>query len=309
MTIYYHVPYGPDHISGGIRTAYAHVALLRAAGANAAVWAPMGAVHWLPEAQHLAVTRAQPTAGDVLVLDEMLHPEYAPLMALPCRREMFIQNQYYVLQKKLLDQSVFDLGYHGAFTCSATARRLLAAVYSGMDGIDVVPCCVDPQQFKPLGKGMAIALVPSKLPRHAAWIQHIFRRRHADLRDVPWWSLKGKSQTQMASALGAAGAFLSLSDMESLGLATLEAMACGCAVVGFAGSAADEYTTPANGRWFSPFDLVAVAYALAETLRDIRRQSPTVVAMMQAGLDTAARFSPAATQAALVKHFAGALSA
>lgn len=302
MTIFYHIPYKPDHITGGVRTAYAHVALLRRAGAAAAIWAPFGAASWLPDSAALTVVQARPGADDVLVLDEALHPEYTPLLSLPCRREMFVQNQYYVLQRPLLTQSLQALGYHAAFTCSDTARSLLAATYGWTD-IDIIPCCIDPQQFQPLSKWQAVALVPSKLPKHAAWINHIFRRRHPDLAAVPWWSLQRKSQAEMAKALGGAGVFLSLADMESLGLATLEAMACACAVVGFAGSAAAEFATPANGRWFNPFQLVETADALADTLRQIGQQTEAVMSMMQAGQQTAARFSPQATQAALLRHF------
>jgi hypothetical protein len=64
-----------------------------------------------------------------------------------------------------------------------------------------------------------------------------------------------------------------------------------------------EYATDANGAWLRPDYLEETADALARVILAIEKDEPVHHAMYAAGIATAKRFSPGATQAALRATF------
>jgi len=66
--------------------------------------------------------------------------------------------------------------------------------------------------------------------------------------------IDGVNQEVAADIMRRSQIFFSLSNMESFGLPPLEAMACGCLVVGLHGEGGKEYMTKQNGWWFDLHD-------------------------------------------------------
>ena len=135
----------------------------------------------------------------------------------------------------------------------------------------VVPCAVDPAQFKPAPtKRNIIAFMPRKRAVEATYIRDMFRFTYPQYRDWEWGEIANVGEAEAARLMGEARVFLSLSRLEGFGLTPLEAMASGCVVAGFTGIGGREYATPDNGFWAGeddfPVCVDAVAKAVAQSL-------------------------------------------
>jgi L-malate glycosyltransferase len=73
-------------------------------------------------------------------------------------------------------------------------------------------------------------------------------------------------RTEFVEYLAHADAFLLPSETEGFGLAALEALSCGVPVFGYAVGGLPEVVTPDEGRLVAPFDVAALADAVAEVL-------------------------------------------
>lgn len=107
------------------------------------------------------------------------------------------------------------------------------------------------------------------------------RRRQGDLAHVlrtaevlgalDGWQLKaidGVAELEVAEILRSSAVFLALSEREGFGLPPLEAMACGCLVVGFHGEGGKEYMLPHLTRPLDEGDLFGLVKTFVQVLRD-----------------------------------------
>jgi len=295
----------PDGLAGGVKVVHRHAALLAGMGFDARVLAPRGRPVWFrSDAAVEGGARLRVDPDDVLVFGEEMDGSFAASLRLPCRRELYCQNHHYLLHDRLGARSLTEAGFHRVYAASRPIRDFLGTVM-GVAGADVVAPPIDPALFRPATKRLRIAFLPRKLPEQARFIQAVFRRRHPDLAFVEWLDLSNRHEEQVAEGLAGSALFLSLAHREGLGMMALEAMACGCAVVGFHGMGGLEYATARNGRWFMTDEAMACADALAEVARGLERGDPAVAAMVEAGRATAAAYAPDAVRAQLRAHFGG----
>ncbi|MCM8738698.1 glycosyltransferase [Azospirillum sp. A1-3] len=101
-------------------------------------------------------------------------------------------------------------------------------------------------------------------------------------------TVAGRHEEEVGEILFGSAVFLSLAHREGLGMAALEAMASGGAVIGFHGTGGLDYAAPENGRWFGSDEAIACADAVADVGRRLERGDPAVAAMIAAGQATAA---------------------
>jgi glycosyltransferase involved in cell wall biosynthesis len=160
--------------------------------------------------------------------------------------------------------------------------------------VEVVRGFADERVFRPGEKRFAGAFMPRKRPLEAEAIRQLAQRLHPSTAQLEWRPLENTPEPEMAAALAGASVFLSLSRMESLGLATLEALASGCVCAGFTGGGGAEYVNPDNGFWAPDDDCLAAADALAEAAAVVREGGARLAAMRAAALETAALWSHAA---------------
>jgi glycosyltransferase involved in cell wall biosynthesis len=198
--------------------------------------------------------------------------------------------------------SLADLGFIKLVTVGQIARRFLERTLAPAC-FDVVPVWVDGTLFCAREKSMRIAVFPRKLPKQYALIRQIFVLKYPRLANVPWDLIDGKSEGESAEILGRAAVFLSMCDLECVPLTPLEAMACGCIVVGAHGYGGLEYANDANGVWLRPDYLEETADALAQTMLAVERDDPASRAMRAAGAATAQRYNANAASAALLSTF------
>jgi glycosyltransferase involved in cell wall biosynthesis len=310
--IVYLSPFSRTEITGGIKTVFRHVELLRGMGIEATVFAPDGMPTWFSSQAKLNAKATLTDIGDLLAEETNLvvFPEtlrgvlaQAARLAAPATKALLCQNQYYAFNELLATFTYEQLGFVKLLTVSDVAKGFLERVFAPAT-FEVLPVWVDPAVFFPRDKQLRIAVMPSKLPAHYELIRNIFLAKFPTLRHIPWDVIVDKPEAEVAERLGHATILLSLNNMESVGLVPLEAMASGCLVVGFHGYGGLEYATLANGVWTRPDYLEETADALAEALRGIERGDERWQVMRKAGEATARRFDRRALEEALKKTLA-----
>lgn len=99
-------------------------------------------------------------------------------------------------------------------------------------------------------KKKQIAFMPRKLSEDSNQLFHIITNR-LELKDWKFVSINGMNEEQVANILQESAIFLSFNHREGFGLPPVEAMACGCYVIGYSGNGGKEYL---NKDFCSPID-------------------------------------------------------
>jgi hypothetical protein len=304
--IVYLSPFPKGLVTGGIKVMFRHVEMLQDMGLDACIFSPHGYPDWMPSRARL-FAGANPAldGGNIMVFPEVLAGALgeAARTRTPAAKALLCQNQYFIFSETIPSHSFAELGFIRLITVSEVAKGFLERVLTPAK-FDLVPVWVDERIFFPRAKSMRIAVFPRKLPKHYALIRQIFVLKYPQLSRIPWDLIDAKPENESAEMLGHAAVFLSLCDRECAPLTPLEAMACGCAVVGFHGYGGLEYAADSNGLWLRPDYLEETADALAQVVMGIGQNESRYRDMCAAGMATAKRFNQATTEAALRRTFA-----
>ncbi|WP_243544521.1 glycosyltransferase [Pseudodesulfovibrio tunisiensis] len=162
-------------------------------------------------------------------------------------------------------------------------------------------------EAKPDGP-VRVAYMPRKNKALAAQIRAIFEHRNGPDR-VRWVEIQGMDAFGVARELGKAHVFLMTGFPEGCPLPPLEAMACGCACVGYAGFGGWDYMRQAlpgryapmvdlrpvdwagNGLWCADGDVLDAALSLETMMKWAEVRSPEHVACVDAARATARAYS------------------
>jgi glycosyltransferase involved in cell wall biosynthesis len=258
--------------SGGVKVIYQHCDLLNRSGfeAHPVHLGRFTVDDWLPHdsrpiTEREALGRATP--DDIVVV-----PEYLPLAAnrFPCRRKVaFVQNGGNV-DKAVAGRRYEDYSFSDVLCCShyvsefmATRTRLPRHIVTNgirLDRFGPVPekretnsvLCLKRKSSWPMGRE-AVALLP------AEW------RRRIRMVELP----NRQSERAMAGFYQQADIFMALGFPEGFALPPLEAMACGCAVIGFSGGGGGEHMKHGETALVVPDgDVAALSGALRQVLED-----------------------------------------
>jgi len=284
-----------DNITGGQKVILRHVEALVASGFDAICLtdAPDRAPRWL---EHRAPVGRSSTMApeDVLVV-----PDDGPAaLALAARREgravVLCQSSaaYLVAGGGLANLAAHRDRLQDFIAVSPGHAVLLRRLFPWAR-IEVIRAFADERVFRPGAKAFGAAFMPRKRPLEAEAVRRLAERLHPSTADLDWLRLENLPEGEMAGVLARAGVYLSLSRMESVGLATLEALASGCVCAGFLGGGGRDYATPDNGFWAPDDDCVAAADALAEAVAVYRGGGPRLAQMLEAARETAAQWSHA----------------
>ena len=224
--------------SGGIKTLYRHVHRLCALGYDAyivhqkhdfrAAWHQYPApILWLSE-------RPQLTQDDILVIPEVMHALMQQTQRFAGQRIVIAQSwspAYWGLQP---GQSWRDFG----ITRVMTASPVIQAYVRWSMGLEATLFneYVDPELYhrEPEHKQLEVAYLTRK-DRSGAWLQGVLQRRGAPFDAVAWQPLQNLAETIYAQHLHRAKVYLVSHIQEGMNVSVLEAMACGCLVVGYSG--------------------------------------------------------------------------
>jgi glycosyltransferase involved in cell wall biosynthesis len=266
-----------DEPSGGLRKQYRAVDILNRAGLNAAVvhtrsgfectWFEHGTR--IVSAGEIAVGK-----GDVIAVPEIYGPSIADLPA-GVRQVIFNQGAYLALDTLVT-------GGPPAAAPYLDNRDLAAVVVVSDDSAAVIRYAFPGVPVHRIHHGVdpTIHYPPAKSPRRR--IAYMTRRRAHEAAQVlsllglrgvldDWEvvAIEGKTELEVADILRSSQIFLSFSQLEGFGLPPLEALACGCLVVGFNGFGGRELFQPPFALPVEDGDVVAFAQAVEEVIRRI----------------------------------------
>jgi hypothetical protein len=238
--------------SGGIRKEYRSVDVLNAAGISAAV------VHhsqrfrcdWFPnETRVVGAREVTVSPSDVVVVPEIYATSIGNLPS-GVRQVIFNQNVYLTLDSLATVGPSAATPYRDNLDLVAVAAvsdqnaELLRYVFPGL-AVYRIRWSLDPGIYFPAQgpTGRRIAFMPRRRADDANQVIAILRLREA-LKGWEVVEIAGRSEREVAELMRTCSVFLSFSEREGLGLPPLEAIACGCLVVGFTGYAGVEYFRP-----------------------------------------------------------------
>ncbi len=153
---------------------------------------------------------------------------------------------------------------------------------------DVSAEALTPSTFA--ARGLTLAYMPRKRGLEGKFIIGALRSRHPRHADIRLVKIEDMDRNAVADALKSSQVFLSLSQIEGLGLPPLEAMRAGALVCGFHGGGGQEYATDANGHWFEDGDLMGIVDRLADIFDRIKA-GDYLVEMRRNAYETAGEFS------------------
>lgn len=280
-------------LQGGDKMILRHVETLRSLGFDAACYVAIQAPGWLAHDAPIVTGTIHP--DDLVVLpDDAAHQLRLSAKA-AWRTVIFSQNPYYFALRGLEPVDAYPPAKAPRFI--AVAPRLAATIRRLWPDaeVELVRCFADERVFGPAeAKERAVLYAPRKRPVEATAIAHLFGKLHPEHADFRWVAMEKLTEAQVATGLGRAALFLSLSRLESVGMTTLEAMASGCVCAGFTGVGGREYATADNGFWVADDDCEAAADALAEAAAVVREGGPALQRRLDAGFETARTWSYAA---------------
>jgi hypothetical protein len=302
-----------NHPYGGIRVTYRFVDTLNAAGIRAAV------VHrsarfrctWFDnDTRVIGARKVIFEKGDLLVLPEWYRssiPRFAP--GVP--NLVFNQNTYEtftnVSRNANSNEPVVSADTIGIVVVSDDNLKYANLCFPRIS-VERIKLGIDTNIFHEAleGKTKSIAFMPRKRLKELNQILHILQLRDS----LEGWTpcpIQGLSETETARVLASSAVFLALNEREGFGLPPLEAMASGCAVVGFSGGVGREYMLEDCTIPISDGDVTAFVLALESILTRWGRDESLRVMTTQA-VDVAKReFSRESERRDVVAVFGSAM--
>lgn len=297
MTRIVYIMLASEKLTGGQKMILRHVEALRGLGFDAACTVTMGAKP--PSGlQHEAriIDAADVRPDDVLVVPDDANHVLERALAHPNRLVVFAQGGFALaaIGAAILDRYPTERFPAFIAVSDALAGRV-RRLYPAAD-VRVVPCFADERLFRPGPKDLAIACSLHKRRFEAAAIRTFYQRLRPD---TGWRFMGGASEVEVAETLAGSAIYLSLNRLESVGIATLEAMASGCVCAGFLGQGGEIYGAPENGFWVRDDDCEAAAEALVSATEVAAGGGPPLQRMVEAARATAAQWSYARFRGAL----------
>jgi glycosyltransferase involved in cell wall biosynthesis len=244
----------PDDNSpvGGIKVLYRHVDILNENGFQAAI------VHkkkgfrctWFENQTRVEYRQTlQPDPFDFAVIPEIHGPRLAEMVPL-AKKVIFNQNAYLTFREYSFDPQELTTAYRdpsvvAALVVSEDSRRYLSYVFPDLKvfrvhvGVDVAKF-----RFRELTqKRRRIAFMVRKHVEDARQVINILKFRGA----LDGWeiaAIENLTESEVAQVLEESLVFLSFGYPEGFGLPVIEAMLCGCLVVGYHGNGGREVLRP-----------------------------------------------------------------
>ena len=280
--------------SGGVKVIYSHVSLLVKNGFPAFV------VHnqtgfrlpWfdcdVPILYAGSSLRVSP--NDIVVIPEDHKEALKAFKNIPARKYVFCQNHFYVFRGLQNGDSWNDYGILKIFCCSDIISKFIQSVFEYTEA-PVIHNAIHLDIFKPRKKKLQIAYMPRKTPGEPDFIRNLFYRLYKQYKQIPWVCIDRVNETKVAEIMSESAVFLSTSVYEGFGLPPVEAMACGCIVVGFHGNGGLEYASKDNGFWCEGNDIIECAKTLGHVISLINNEDEKISKIKSHALKKASEYS------------------
>lgn len=157
---------------------------------------------------------------------------------------IYNQNCYYTFNsfpflKTLTEDTYKNKNFIGFLTVSKDSEQYLKLTFPTENVARIHLGISSLFSFSPHKEKM-IAFMPRKLKEDINQIYHILAT-NPHFKDWKWQAIDNCTEREVAEILQKSALFLSFNYNEGFGLPPVEAMACGCYVVGYAGNAGSEY--------------------------------------------------------------------
>lgn len=245
MTIYFLSP-APPEVAGGVQKIYRFVEILHRANVEVAVVHPRSArvPSWVgqPDVPVRSTSKLSLSGSDLLVVPEK-YVWRLDEQRLTAPRVILNQGAYVTFAEASLPPPSKSPYMRdevlAVVTVSEDSERYLRYAFGSLQ-VYRIRLGIDSDLYRPLAKRRALAFMPRRGAAVAKQVLGILAARGS----LYGWDidlLDRMSRSDVASRLGEAMIFLSFAEAEGFGLPALEAMACGCFVVGFSGRGGSEY--------------------------------------------------------------------
>jgi len=229
---------------GGVKVMYQHCMLLQEIGYQAypLIMGDYGGnfFGYKVEIMHL-----QDVGYDLSKEDIIVSPEFLPYLGLRfknCVKVFFNQSQNWrhydnSLKEKDRGKDYFELGYDYVINCSEHLCKMLKLKMNVNS--TAITNGIDKKKFFPMPEKRIAGRVLALSRKHPEQIQKIIKGTKN--LNFEFCVVDGLTQKQLVEEYQKADIFLATGYPEGLPLPQLEAMNCGCVVIGFSGGGGDEY--------------------------------------------------------------------
>jgi glycosyltransferase involved in cell wall biosynthesis len=206
-------------------------------------------------------------SSDILLIPELFVWQFAAKEpGVP--KVVFNQNAYQTFRGQSVAHNVSPYDKPdciASIVVSEDSRRYLEFAFAGHP-VFRIRHSIDPSLFRfQAEKRRQIALMPRKNAYDVAQVANLLNCR-GKLNGFTLVPIEGKSETEVADILRESMIFLSFSTQEGFGLPPLEAMACGCVVVGYDGFGGREYFQRGHAVVIPQGDVIGFAAAVEKTI-------------------------------------------
>jgi glycosyltransferase involved in cell wall biosynthesis len=287
-----------DFPSGGVRKLYRHVDVLRGHGLNAYIehqTSGFGCSWFEHDTAIIDPTYSwPPRAVDMLVVPEQL--SWQMVKKTPGIPKIVFNQGAYLTFKDMTDEFNVLPYTHPDFLAtivvSEDSRSYLKYAFPHHP-LHRIHNSINPQHFnfEPRKKPQ-IAYMPRKNIGDVTQVLLLLKCRDA-LEGFERMKIDKMNEEQVGAVLRESMIFLSLSGQEGMSMPPLEAMACGCIVVGYDGLGGREFLTPEHGFPVRQGDVQAFARTLESILAELREEPATLLEKARRASEFVARtYSP-----------------
>jgi glycosyltransferase involved in cell wall biosynthesis len=199
-----------------------------------------------------------------------------------CKKVIFNQNAYYTFNGYSFDVNNFETPYLdkdiiAVLVVSKDSKDYLNFVFPKTK-VYRIHCGINNNIFSYCqNKKKQIAFMPRKLREDAIQVVNILKFRGL-LKNYKIVMIDNKKETDVAKVLKESLIFLSFSHREGCALPPLEAMACGCIVVGYAGRGCKEYLKSQYAYPVPDRDVIGLARSTEKVINEYKYHPERVLA-------------------------------
>jgi hypothetical protein len=291
--------------TGGARRLYRHVEVLRKHGFDARMLhhTPGFVLSWFSSSAQVDywTDDYEFFPDDVLVIPEGHTGTMRNTKDLPCRRLVIALNWANIFRNLRLGENWRSLGITNAIAGSLYEHQFILSTM-GIQSATIVSG-IDAELFSPANdKQCRITYMPRKNPEYFHLIAAVFRSKFPEYASVPFISIEMLPHVDVAKIFSESAIFLAHTFPEGLSRKTLEAMACGNIVVGFAGHGSLECMNHKSNCYLADDgDVLVAAELLGLAVSDF--YSGRSVAMREAAITTARTYSLEREEKTIVKFW------
>ena len=288
----------PDwtHPSGGVRRIYRHVEVLNSLGYRAFVLHQSESFRcqWFESSAPLAqTTKCWPLNPEH---DLLVCPEYVAWQMVKATpgvpKIIFNQGAYHTfrgMSEKFESPPYLSPEFLGTIVVSDDSRAYLNYAFPAHP-VARIRHAIDSSLFYPSEqKSRRITYMPRKLPADARQVMAILNQRGL-VGEFEFSAIENMTESQTAHVLRDAMVFLNFCSQEGFSLPPLEAMACGCLVIGYDGQGGREYLNNDLAVRIAEEDILGFVKAIEAAVHDFRHTPETLATKTRRAMEYVATY-------------------